>query len=562
MKKNITINLFGTLYNIDEDAYQLLDNYLQSMKRFFSSKDSGEEIADDIEHRVAELLWEKREQGVEAITIEIIKEIIGKIGNAEEIAGDDCVEAPECNDRQDANQQTDDYDMLYRPSVWQRIKAHFKNRRLYRDADNQLLGGVCSGLSHYFGFGDPVLWRLILLVLFLVEGVGLLAYLVLWLIVPLASTPEDKLRMKGITLTPENINQQIFNDHQSNGTSGGNGQSMASGCLKLLFGMLLLGPLVLLLFFLFVFGVAALGFVGGIGGILLDNSDFAFINSIYNLWGMPIGIVLFCIIMIIGILIFFLARLIFGKGKKMNKVLLSVLLIIILCCVAGLAYFIPNISMGVVELEERMRKNMHNMHNTDLTFDAQPHLDIPYLKQTGFVIQTNNTTRCTWSGDYPTGDVGRRYLDACNDDQLAFTAQRIDTVAPGRYTLTALVRAEDTGAWLFVETMGADGSNSESFQIIPALGNNGGNLWQWACGKASLPEVKKYYPTFSTDSVRQQIALANDGKGFGWTLAVIKGIAVKNGETIRYGITTDEDITNSPSLCDWVSATDFVLTKE
>ena len=58
MKKNITINLFGTLYNIDEDAYQLLDNYLQSMKRYFSSKDGGEEIADDIEHRVAELLWE------------------------------------------------------------------------------------------------------------------------------------------------------------------------------------------------------------------------------------------------------------------------------------------------------------------------------------------------------------------------------------------------------------------------------------------------------------------------------------------------------------------------
>ena len=77
MKKNITINLFGTLYNIDEDAYQLLDNYLQSMKRYFSTKDGGEEIADDIEHRVAELLWEKKEQGTDAISIEIIKEIIG-----------------------------------------------------------------------------------------------------------------------------------------------------------------------------------------------------------------------------------------------------------------------------------------------------------------------------------------------------------------------------------------------------------------------------------------------------------------------------------------------------
>ena len=95
MEKNITINLFGTLYNIDEDAYQLLDNYLQSMKRYFGTKDGGEEIADDIEHRVAELLWEKKEQGTDAISIEIIKEIIGKIGNAEEIAGEQQTENEE-----------------------------------------------------------------------------------------------------------------------------------------------------------------------------------------------------------------------------------------------------------------------------------------------------------------------------------------------------------------------------------------------------------------------------------------------------------------------------------
>ncbi|MDE5561116.1 MAG: hypothetical protein K2J00_04835, partial [Bacteroidaceae bacterium] len=60
MKKNITINLFGTLYNIDEDAYQLLDSYLNSMKRYFGSQDSNSEIADDIENRVAELLYEKK----------------------------------------------------------------------------------------------------------------------------------------------------------------------------------------------------------------------------------------------------------------------------------------------------------------------------------------------------------------------------------------------------------------------------------------------------------------------------------------------------------------------
>ena len=72
MKKNITINLFGTLYNIDEDAYQMLNSYLESMKRYFGNKNDDNDIADDIEHRVAELLWEKKEQGIEAINIDII----------------------------------------------------------------------------------------------------------------------------------------------------------------------------------------------------------------------------------------------------------------------------------------------------------------------------------------------------------------------------------------------------------------------------------------------------------------------------------------------------------
>ena len=86
MKKNIQINLYGTLYNIDEDAYQLLENYLESMKRYFSRQEGGAEIADDIEHRVAELLWARKEKGMEAVSNDIIREIIAQIGNPEEIA--------------------------------------------------------------------------------------------------------------------------------------------------------------------------------------------------------------------------------------------------------------------------------------------------------------------------------------------------------------------------------------------------------------------------------------------------------------------------------------------
>ena len=85
MKKNISINICGTIYSIDEDAYQLLEHYLDSMKRYFS-QEGDEDIADDIEHRVAELLWNKKHNGNEAVTIEMVKEIIEKIGNPADIA--------------------------------------------------------------------------------------------------------------------------------------------------------------------------------------------------------------------------------------------------------------------------------------------------------------------------------------------------------------------------------------------------------------------------------------------------------------------------------------------
>ncbi|MEE1092321.1 MAG: PspC family transcriptional regulator, partial [Prevotella sp.] len=85
MKKNITINLFGTLYSIDEDAYMLLDSYIESMKKHFAGKEDGTEIANDIESRIAELMYELKEKGCEPLCIEQIRSIIERIGNPEDI---------------------------------------------------------------------------------------------------------------------------------------------------------------------------------------------------------------------------------------------------------------------------------------------------------------------------------------------------------------------------------------------------------------------------------------------------------------------------------------------
>ncbi len=185
----------------------------------------------------------------------------------------------------------------------------------------------------------------------------------------------------------------------------------------------------------------------------------------------------------------------------------------------------------------------------------QPHLDVPYLNETGFHIVTNSTIRCTWSGDYPTGDGERRYLDACDyDDVLAFTAERQDTVKPGVYDLYALVRANDEGGIIYVNTNG-----KQLTQNIPDEGNEHGNLWKWACGNATIAKMQEVYPGFCPDSVRRQIAAANDSQGFGWSVVSIKNINVGGNGIITYGISTDPAFTKEHSECDWVSATDFVL---
>lgn len=252
MKKNISINLYGTLYNIDEDAYNLLENYLQSMQRYFSRQEGGEEVADDIEHRVAELLWQRREAGMTAVNIETVKEIIDTIGNAEDIAGESGSERRGASSKgqesaksegqytrsqgqysknqgqddngfkENLNQFANDASRLandaskFARDAYDKGYKHVKTHRYYRCANDKVLGGVCSGLAVYTNTGDPLVWRLGAIVVTLL-GIGLplpIIYIVMWLVTPAALTPEDRLRQQGKEITPENLTQQVKEDSQ------------------------------------------------------------------------------------------------------------------------------------------------------------------------------------------------------------------------------------------------------------------------------------------------------------------------------------------------------------
>ena len=195
MKKTLTVNLGGTVFHIDEDAYRLLDNYLSNLKLHFREEDGADEIIEDIERRISELFTEKLRGEGEVITIAYVEEIIKRMGNPEEMEEGASASA---SDARGAASATADAD-----------RCKTGRRRLFPNPDGQLLGGVISGMAAYMGW-DVTLLRLLLLVI-LVCGYGTLVpvYIVCWLIIPEARTAADRLSMRGEAVTMENIGKTV-----------------------------------------------------------------------------------------------------------------------------------------------------------------------------------------------------------------------------------------------------------------------------------------------------------------------------------------------------------------
>jgi len=183
MKKTFTINISGTVFYIEEDAYEKLQEYILKLKQHFGSGAEGQEIISDIEARIAELFSEKSEDKKTVITSVWVDEVIERMGTPEDIIEVDMEEQEE--------------------PVSTRRK-----RRLYRDPDRRVLGGVCGGLGAYFNM-DPVILRIIFVVLFFINGIGLLAYLILWIAVPKAVNTTQRLEMRGQEVTVSNIEKSI-----------------------------------------------------------------------------------------------------------------------------------------------------------------------------------------------------------------------------------------------------------------------------------------------------------------------------------------------------------------
>ena len=188
MNKTISINLGGFFFHIDEDAYQKLSRYFDAVKRSLSP-DGRDEIVKDIESRVAELFQERLQNEKQVIGVKEIDEVISIMGQPEDYKIDE--------------DTSSNYNSDYSNS-----RSYSKTRKLYRDRDNSMLGGVMSGLGHYIGV-DSLWLRIIMVILFFGFGTGLLIYIILWILVPEAITTNQKLEMKGEPINISNIEKKV-----------------------------------------------------------------------------------------------------------------------------------------------------------------------------------------------------------------------------------------------------------------------------------------------------------------------------------------------------------------
>ena len=339
MKKTLNINIGSRVFNIDEDAYDLLSRYLESIKKYFQKINIEDDIFQDIENRISEK-FNSILKNRESLNIDDINNIIKEMGTL-----DDFKEAYNDFDTNDFSNQNNEskttgkrkriyrntsdkviagvasglanyfsvdpiiFRLIFIVSLftgfgliaylifWIGIPANDsgkinENKRLYRDGDNKILGGVAYGLGNYFGI-DPSIIRLLFILSIFFGGLGILAYLILWVSIPEAKTVGEKMNMKGYPLTLENIEKFIKEN-----LSKKDGEENLFVKI-ILFPFRIIGPIILgiisiiipvlkilLSFILFVFSIVIIVFliVFTLGAInLIDYQDFI-IGSIDGLY--------------------------------------------------------------------------------------------------------------------------------------------------------------------------------------------------------------------------------------------------------------------------------------
>lgn len=282
MKPTVKVSIGGLAFNLEEDAYRVLNDYLQSLRKHFQGNPEADEIIADIESRLSELLQMRTCKSEGAVSIDDALEIIKIMGNPKDF-GDAATEESELKGEEGT------------------IDNSFREKKLFRDLDNKVVGGVCSGIGHYFRI-DATLIRLLFAGLFLFlfffrySGPSSLIiigiYAILWIIMPAARTFNQKLVMSRADPSIENIEERPLRPIRKY-----RGSSVTTFFSVLL--NIIVGAIAVLTFLLLI------GVIGILVWLYLDTDILATANYMvlfgYNTFDVKLAIVLVSILPIIGL---------------------------------------------------------------------------------------------------------------------------------------------------------------------------------------------------------------------------------------------------------------------
>ena len=293
MKKTLPVNISGKIYYIDEDAYDLLKNYLFQLRNAFPG-DEGGEIVSDIESRISEHFEARINEGANVITYADVNKVIETMGRPSDLSDasdyDGAAAQPGGNTAGNAagsgagvfqNGGNDpDYMTI-------KVKKH-----LYRNVNNKVFGGVMGGLATYLGW-DATIMRIFYVVLMLFSYFWplLLIYMMLWMVIPPANTPLRVLNMQGAPVTVDNIGQSVLSSTpppyqgvpaQQSGSSNffATVVSVAAKCIMALIGMFSsMAALALFVAFMAVL-TGMIAYVATGSEVILQNLNFQMYDSV------------------------------------------------------------------------------------------------------------------------------------------------------------------------------------------------------------------------------------------------------------------------------------------
>ena len=543
MKKNITINLCGRLFQIDEDAYELLQQYIESLRSSFGKQEGGEEIVDDIEARIAELFDELRQQGIEAITIDHVKDIITRIGKPEELAGNE-------NENQNDGKEGHHYNSFHTAAngFREQIRARTKGKRLFRNPNDKMLAGVLSGFATYTGT-DATWWRIGYALLFLcsnffifpifklfhlggfffhVNLAFVVFYLVLAIAMPEAKKPKEMLEMEGKDVTPQNLADVVVEDKDRRKPET---QSHMRGCLSVLLKMLVglfvaiaaIFGMVLLVCFLLIVGTLIFVFMvpGEVRYSLPFDLDYLNLAETFYLHPWAVSIFIASLLLALFIPLYAITHMLFAKAGKAHSMGTAQRIGWIVVWLAALLAIFP--SIGVI----RNFNEWQQVERQAEKYDWMTDVARDYLKEHNLKVEHRHHCYDNFvkSGEYFTGDSTVAYIDVemwgpekHRFFQLgSYYHEKVDS---GTYRVSCNARADGNGVFLFATAF--NGALS-SMKTIPAIGREGGlgNGWQ-----TIEMDVEIYGPTL-----------------------------------LRYGISAYPVFTQEPCHATWFSAADFKVER-